>query len=236
MSLDTTMASPHVVLSCRARYVDHDRVASLREVNLAQALAPNDGSALHTLGNHLMEDGQFTEAEAVLSRAVELDPLSIQTGISYAMLANWRGQPQEALRRIREALAIDESSWIAHTQLSRVLSSLGDYPGSVETFAHSRTLLGEHEAAAFFRAQFASGGWKKYLAAVVSASHYGVSLMQIARAQIELGRIDDAFATFEAMIDNYDQSSGWLKHEPGLAPVRGDTRYAALLKRAGFAQ
>ncbi len=234
LALDTTLASPHVVLSSRARFVDHDRVAGLREAKLAQALAPNDGLVLHALGHQLMEDGQFTESEAVLSRAVQLDPLSIQTRISYAMLANWGGQPQEALRRICEALAIDESSWIAHTQLSRVLSALGEYAGAVEAFAHSRKLLGEHEAAAFFRAQFASGGWKGYLVAIVNASHYGVSLMQIARAQIELGRIDDAFVTFDAMIDNYDQSSGWLKHEPGLAPVRGDPRFKAVLLRAGF--
>ena len=234
LALDTTLASPHVVLSSRARFVDHDRVAGLREAKLAQALAPNDGLVLHALGHQLMEDGQFTESEAVLSRAVQLDPLSIQTRISYAMLANWGGQPQEALRRICEALAIDESSWIAHTQLSRVLSALGEYAGAVGAFAHSRKLLGEHEAAAFFRAQFASGGWKGYLVAIVNASHYGVSLMQIARAQIELGRIDDAFVTFDAMIDNYDQSSGWLKHEPGLAPVRGDPRFKAVLLRAGF--
>ena len=234
LALDTTLASPHVVLSSRARFVDHDRVAGLREAKLAQALAPNDGLVLHALGHQLMEDDQFTESEAVLSRAVQLDPLSIQTRISYAMLANWGGQPQEALRRICEVLAIDESSWIAHTQLSRVLSALGEYAGAVEAFAHSRKLLGEHEAAAFFRAQFASGGWKGYLVAIVNASHYGVSLMQIARAQIELGRIDDAFVTFDAMIDNYDQSSGWLKHEPGLAPVRGDPRFKAVLLRAGF--
>ncbi len=234
LALDTTLASPHVVLSSRARFVDHDRVAGLREAKLAQALAPNDGLVLHALGHQLMEDGQFTESEAVLSRAVQLDPLSIQTRISYAMLANWGGQPQEALRRICEVLAIDESSWIAHTQLSRVLSALGEYAGAVEAFAHSRKLLGEHEAAAFFRAQFASGGWKGYLVAIVNASRYGVSLMQIARAQIELGRIDDAFVTFDAMIDNYDQSSGWLKHEPGLAPVRGDPRFKAVLLRAGF--
>ena len=235
LELDTTLASPHVVLSSRARFVDHDRVAGLRESKLAQALAPNDGFVLHTLGHHLMEDGQFTESEAVLSRAVQLDPLSIQTRISYAMLANWSGQPQEALRRIREALAIDESSWIAHTQLSRVLSALGEYAGAVEAFAHSRTLLGEHEAAVFFRTQFASGGWKGYMAATVNASHYGVSRMQIARAQIELERIDDAFVTLDAIIDNYDQSSAWLKHEPGLAPLHGDPRYQALLRRAGFA-
>ena len=139
------------------------------------------------------------------------------------------------MRRIREALAIDESSWIAHTQLSRVPSALGEYAGAIEAFAHSRTLLGEHEAAVFFRTQFASGGWKGYLAANVNASHYGVSRMQIARAQIELERIDDAFVTLDAIIDNFDQSSAWLKHEPGLAPLHGDPRDQALLRRAGFA-
>ncbi len=144
------------------------------------------------------------------------------------------GQPQVSLQRIRDALAIDEASWIAHTHLSRALSELGDYAGAVEAFAHSRTLRGEHEAATFFRQHFATNGWAGYLSAVIDAPHYGVSRIQIARAEVELGRFDDAFKTLNTIVDNHDQFTGWLNQEPGLKPLHGDPRYAALLKRAGF--
>ena len=58
--------------------------------------------------------------------------------------------------------------------------------------------------------------------------------MEIARAEVELGRIDDAFVTLNTMVDNHDQFIGCLNREPGLKPLRGDPRFAVLLKRAGF--
>ena len=79
-----------------------------------------------------------------------------------------------------------------------------------------------------------SNGWTGYLSAVVAAAHFGVSRMQIARAEVELGRIDDAFVTLNSIVDNHDQFTGWLNQEPGLKPLHGDPRYVALLTRAGF--
>ena len=234
LRLDPMQATPHTTLSWIACIRDQDRATGMREAVTAQQLAPDDAEVLRTLGHRLMEAGQFAESEAVLSRAVKQDPLSIQLRIIYSTSALWMGQPQVAQHRIRDALAIDQASWIAHTHLSRTLSELGDFPGAVEAFAHSRTLRGEHEAATYFRQHFATNGWTGYLSAVVAAPHFGVTRLQIARAEVELGRIDDAFVTLNSIVDNHDQSTGLLHQEPGLKPLHGDPRYVALLKRAGF--
>ncbi len=234
LRLDPTQALPHTTLSWIACVRDQDRVTGMREAVMAQQLAPDDAEVLRTLGHRLMEAGQFTESEAVLSRAVKQDPLSIQLRITHSTSALWMGQPQVSLDRIRDALAIDEASWIAHTHLSRALTELGDFPGAVEAFAHSRTLRGEHEAAAYFRQHFAANGWAGYLAAVIAAPHFGVSRLQIARAEVELGRIDDAFETLNTIVDHHDQFTNWLNQDPGLKPLHGDPRYVQLLKRAGF--
>ena len=234
LALDQMLALPHIILSWLDGIGEHDQAAAMREAKLAQTLAPNDADALRTLGNRLMEDGQFAEAEAMLSRAAQLDPLSITLRSNYSVLAQFSGRPQEALLRIREAIAIDESYWIAHWQLSSVLSELGEYAGAAEATAQSCALRGEHERASYFREQYAAGGWKAYLAAIISAPDYVAAPIQIVRAQVKLGLIDDAFATLDAMVDYYDQHTLWLKHGSGLAPLRGDPRFAVLLKRAGF--
>ena len=235
LALDQTLALPHIILSWLACIFDHDRVTAMREAKLAEALAPNDAEVLRTLGHRLIEDGEFFEAEAILSRAVQLDPLLIQLRINYSILAQWGGRAEEALHRIREAIAIDESSWFAHWQLSSVLSGMGEYASAVEASAQSCALRGEHEGASYFRQQFANGGWQGYLAGIISAPQYAIAPIQVAWAQIELGLIDDAFATLDAMVDHYDQHTLALQHEPGLASLRGDPRFTALLKRAGFA-
>ena len=236
LRLDPTEAIPHTTLSWIACVRDQDRVTGMREALAARELAPDDAEVLRTLGHRLMEVGKFAESEAVLSHAVKQDPLSIQLRITYSTSAFWMGQHEVALQRIRDAQSIDEASWIAYTHLSRVLSEMWDYPGAVEAFAHSRTLRGEHEAATFFREHFATNGWAGYLSAVVDAPHYGVSRIQIARAEIGLGRIDDAFKTLNSIVDNHDQFTNWLNQEPGLKALHGDPRFQALLKRAGFTQ
>jgi adenylate cyclase len=232
--LDATQALPHVTLSWLASIGERDRAKGMREAKLAVELAPNNAEMVRTLGYRLMEDGQLEEAEALLARAVQLDPLWILVRINYSRLALWRGQPQEALNRVREAIAIDESAWIAHWHLSSVLSDLGDYAGAAEASAQSCALRGELEGARVFREQFAAGGWKGYSAAVVSAPHYVNARIQVVWAQIELGLIDDAFATLSVMVSRYDQHIVWIKQDPGLAPLHGDPRFAALLKKVGF--
>ena len=234
LTIDQTLALPHIILSWLDGIGEHDQVAAMREAKLAQALAPNDAEALRTLGNRFMENGQFSEAEAMLARAAQLDPLSITLRSNYSVLAQFSGKPQEALHRIREAIAIDESYWIAHWQLSSVLSELGEYAEAAEATAQSCALRGEHERASVFREQFAAGGWRAYLAAVIEAPRYLATPIQIARAEVKLGLIDDAFATLNTMVDDYDQHTLWLKHGSGLAPLCDDPRYALILKRAGF--
>jgi TolB-like protein/tetratricopeptide (TPR) repeat protein len=236
LALDATLASPHVTLSWLACIGERDRATGVREAKLAEALAPDSAEIVRTLGYRLMEDGQLAEAEALLARAVQLDPLWILVRINYSRLALWNSQPQEALHRVREAIAIDESAWIAQWHLSSVLCDLGDYAGAAEASARSCELRGELEGARVFREQFAAGGWKGYSAAVVNAPQYVNARIQVVWAQIELGQIDDAFATLNAMVRHYDQHIVWIKQDPGLAPLRGDPRFAALLKRVGFTQ
>lgn len=236
LGLDATQALPHALLSWMACIGDRDRARGMREAKLAETLAPNDAEMVRTLGYRLMEEGRLEEAETLLARAIQLDPLWILVRINFSRLAQWRGQPQEALKRVREALAIDESSWIAHWHLSSVLSDLGDYAGAAEASAQSCALRGELEGARVFREQFAAGGWKGYAAAVVNAPHYVNARIQVVWAQIELGKFDEAFSTLNAMVNHYDQHLVWIKQEPGLAPLHGDPRFKGLLKRAGFTE
>ena len=233
---DATLAAPHITLSWIACIGDHDRATAVREAQLAQELTPNGADALRTLGHRLMEDGKFSEAEALLFRAVQLDPLWMPVRLNYSMVAQWSGRHEEALHRVREAFAVDDSSWIAHWQLGSVLNSLGEHAGAAEALAQACTLRGAHDAAGFFRQAFAAGGWQGYLAAVAGAPQHALARIQVMWAQVQLGRLDDAIATTNAMVGSHDQHVVWLKHGPFVEPLRGDPRFQALLKRAGFSE
>ncbi len=234
LRLDPTLAVPHMVQSWVAWIADHDGAASMRELRAAQSLAPTDAEVLRNVGYRQMELGQFEKAEAALSKGLALDPLSIALRINSAMLARHAGQPDESLRRLNAALDIDEGSWWAHDQLSRLARDNGDYEKAVEYRARAAELRGDNASAKYHRDSFATGGWKAYLAAIIREPKHSFSRYAIAQAQVDLGNVDAAFATLNDVVDNYEQHSGWFKVDSALAPLRADSRYAALLKRAGF--
>ena len=234
LALDANLVAPHLLLSWLAAIVNRDRAESMREAKLALALAPNDAEAVRTLAHRLMEDGEFAESETLYARAIQLNPLWIQVRLNYSMVAHWAGQHDDALRRVKEAIAIDESSWIAQWHLVSALNSVGDYAGAAEAAAQAQALRGDHATAAVFRQRFALDGWRGYLDAVIHAPKDAIARVRVAWAEIELGRVDDAFLTLDAIVENYDQHAILLKHEPEFAPVQRDPRFAALLRRAGF--
>lgn len=236
LALDANLVLPHITLSRLAAVVDRNRAAAMREARLARALAPVDPEALRTLADRLMEDGEFAACEALFARAIELSPLWLQLRINYSVAAQWAGQFDEALRRAREVIAIDDSYWLAQWQLASALHSVGDNAGAAEAAARAQELRGDNETAALLRQQFAQGGWQGYLEAVINAPINSIPRLSKAWALIELGRIDDALAMLEAMVESFDQHANWLKHGPGLTPLHSDPRFRALLKRAGFVE
>ena len=236
LALDANLVLPHITPSWLAAVVVRDRAAAMREARLAVALAPDDAEALRTLAHRLIEHGQFAECEALFVRAIELSPLWLQLRINYSLAAQWAGQFDEALRRARDAIAIDESYWPAQWQLASTLNSVGDDAGAAEAAARAQELRGNNETAALLRQQFAQGGWQGYLEAVINAPIHTLTRLSKAWALIELGRTNDVLATLEAMVESFDRHANWLKHGPGLTPLHTDPRFRALLKRAGFTE
>ncbi len=232
--LDANLLAPQILLSWLTALVERDRAEAMRKAEFAVALAPNDAEALRTLAIRLMEDGQFAESDALYARAIQLAPLWLQVRINYSLVAQWRGDHVEARRRVEDALAMDESYWLSYWQLGSVLTSLGEHQGAVEAVARSFELRGDVDMGTLLRHRYADEGWAGFLEVHATASPERMSRLNIAFAQVELGRHEDAFATLEAMVDSYDQHASWLKCGPRLDPLRSDLRYAALVKRAGF--
>jgi hypothetical protein len=96
-------------------------------------------------------------------------------------------------------------------------------------------LSGEPQNAALIREAFAKGGWQGYLRLVTAEnSSLKDRHFVIAKAYVELGEKDKAFAELNKAYENRESPLQWLKVEPQLDPLRSDPRFQALLKRVGF--
>ncbi|HEV8579294.1 MAG TPA: protein kinase [Thermoanaerobaculia bacterium] len=96
----------------RKLYVDtgEDRYLQrgLAVAQQALTLAPDDPQPLDTLFSLNLESGRFDEAEAVLERMEEIDPAG--SLLRRGQLAERRGQPEEALKLMAEAVRL-QPSW-----------------------------------------------------------------------------------------------------------------------------
>ncbi|HEY4762630.1 MAG TPA: protein kinase [Candidatus Sulfotelmatobacter sp.] len=77
LRLDPTLAEAHASMAYVMNYYDWDRSGAEREFKHALELDPNDAATHHAYGRFLASMGRVDEARAELSRAQELDPLSL---------------------------------------------------------------------------------------------------------------------------------------------------------------
>ncbi len=234
LELDPSQAMPHVVLSWIAWLSHNDATRSLRELEAALALAPEDAEVLRNIGIRYTEFGWFDQAEAMLTKGLSLDPLSIMLHVNYSMLARFQGDFNEALRRLDHALALDAGNWLIHFHMFATLRNMGDFAQAVKYLASSAELHGELEVAQTFRDAFASGGWDAFLRAMTKTRTQIFGRYMRAVVHLSLGETEAAFALFNASIENHEQYSGFLKVERSLLPLHNDPRFVALLKRVGF--
>jgi len=105
----------------------------------ARAMDPDRPNILHNLGSALLDVG-LDEAEGVLARAVQLDPLHVGARINLALVHDRLGRLEAAAEVLRAALAIQPADATAHANLASVLREQGEGAASLEQLSVARDL------------------------------------------------------------------------------------------------
>ncbi len=234
LRLDATDPMPHVVFSFIAWIGDHDVVTCMRELTTAHTLAPENAEVLRNMGHRHMSLGHFDDARKFLDKGIALDPLAIMLRLNRLMLARFMGHAREALQWGLAAVEIEPSSWFAQFDLGVAYCDMGDYANAVKCRALAEELRGDAATATALREEFALDGWRGFLRASIREPKSAVARYELAVAHAALGEFDHALSVLDQIVDNHGQYIDRLKIDPSLAPLHGDPRYAALLKRAGF--
>jgi hypothetical protein len=94
---------------------------------------------------------------------------------------------------------------------------------------------GQPENAALVRDTFAKGGWPAYLGLVTAENSPLKERNWVrAKAYVELGDKDKAFAELNAAYKAHESTLTWLKVEPQWDPIRSDPRFEELLQKMRF--
>lgn len=242
LELDTLLAEGHAALGTIALHYDWDFDAAERSLRRARMLYPSLPQARSQYGWYLLQvRDRPDEAIASIRRAFELDPLNAGRSLSVETALYLARRYDEAIEQHRTTFALnptippDADEWPvagayrekgmyreAVAEYRRVQERNGGTPlaGLAVTYARmgrtteARRVL--HELAEHFR-----GG-----------AH--VPPLAIGRIYAALGDADAAFEWLELAYQTRSTGMLTLGVEPAFDPLRGDPRFADLLRRIGL--
>lgn len=203
------------------------------------AADPHNSIALATYAYLLQSLGRFDESLALRSRALEVDPLNPAShwGIANAYLTarDWR----TARKKIEQLLEMQPRHHQANIGMIRVLIAEQNH-GEAVRFARA---LNEWDARplnrAFLGYALATNGQREEALSILqelrtpSAERF-VSPFSTAILLAGLGDIEALLPVLENVVHEREHAIR-LDTEPLFDPYRGDPRFQALLRRAGFA-
>jgi eukaryotic-like serine/threonine-protein kinase len=237
LELDPDLAETHATMASVLWWHDWDRVRAEREFREAIRINPSYAQAYDGYGLMLTEMQRFDEAMDQLSRAHDLDPMSLVIGVHFALPIFFSGAWEAALEQLTRILEIDPDFMPALGWIAIVQQQLDAWDDALETL---RRALAINEMT-IFRASAAhvlaragrNAEAREILARLTDPSSLRyVSSYDLALVHAALGEPDSAFARLEEALEERAAWMVFLGVDPRLDPLRGDERFRAILARA----
>jgi TolB-like protein/DNA-binding winged helix-turn-helix (wHTH) protein len=245
LELDPTLAHPHAVLGNNEMQYDWDFASGEAEFKKSFELDPNDATARQWYADDIaMIGGREQEALAEVDRAHALDPGSPVISRVAGSVRVWEHRFDEAIA-ICTKLANDNPTFaIAHDCLAQAYWGKHMYPQVIEEWKAWGQLSGysaESDSVAVMEQGFHSAGWKGAVAKVIEyrkaqrkSGYYSAFI--IATFYADLGDKDQAFHWLNIAYQEHDWLLISLSTNFRLDPIRGDPRFAELVRKVGLPQ
>ncbi len=212
-----------------------------RDYQRALKLDPSYASAHQWYGELLLLNGRSAEALAQLKRATELDPLSPVAFGSYSLALAAARMPDAAIAAGRRAVEIDSTLLVTRFMLGTAYLQADRIPDAVrELETAARLDTSSVQTLGLLGYAYAKSGNTKRAAELAKVLENGaghVSGAAAAAARVYLGLGDNAHAL--ALLDRAatDRDSFFSSEsmlEKFFDPVRGDPRFAAIVRKVGL--
>ena len=240
LAMDETLAEAHAALARVLFVYDWKFGESDREFRRAIELNPNYATAHHWFGNaNLLRTGRFDESIAEMKRAIELDPLSpvFNTDLGENLLH--AGLVDEAIDQLQRSIQLDDTFHYAHWMLALAYEEKGRHAEAIIECKRSIELDGNPWKLGLLVYAFSRSGDRPAAERTLAemkqkAANTYIPPYNFAVAYAALGEIERAFESLEQGYRERDQALTRLKVTTLLNPLRGDPRYADIMKRVGF--
>jgi len=228
---DADVLAARAVFDCKYRL---DWKKGFDAARRAAELAPGDASVLRSVQIVVSAGGLFKEAEALLLRVLELDPLEHGSYINLGFKAYWQGRTEEAIVLLRRAIDLG-AVYAGHAWLALALAEQENWTEALAELDREKV-----EALALWArvGVFSKMGRKEEAGAVLDQliERFGnEGGAQVAECCAMLERYDDAFEWIDRAIAAGDTGiMDVLRNTPNFRPMYPDARWSALMRRLHF--
>jgi TolB-like protein/DNA-binding winged helix-turn-helix (wHTH) protein/Tfp pilus assembly protein PilF len=236
IELDARLAEGHTSMAGIKFSFDWDWQGAEMEFRRAIELNPNDVTAHFWYAQLLLALGRWDESLASINKAAQLDPVLPQLASFRGAIFHNRRHYDIALEEERKALVLDPGHFVPHFNLGRAYEQLGNYRQAVNEFQKALELSGDDfTTKASLAHVYAVSGDKPEAEKILNELKQKLTnnnlTYQIAEIYIGLGHKDQAFQWLEKAYEDRSEWLTWIAIEPKLDPIRGDPRFAELLRR-----
>ncbi|MCI0353995.1 MAG: tetratricopeptide repeat protein, partial [Acidobacteria bacterium] len=239
LELDPNSAAARAVLALTLYQFDWDWDAAEREFKRAVELDPNHTPTRQWYAEFLNYSRRFDEARAQLDYAVKLDPLSPTLLGARACPELWEGHFDAAAEIHEKTLAQHPDFPLALYKLGLTHAHAGRYEQAAATYERALPLLGPMfvgPAQAWVQARLGQEEGARALLAQLSRegeTRY-VPPYKLAIVYAGLKDAEQAFAWLERAVQAHDDRLVFLSVDRHFSALRGDPRFAELLRRLGL--
>jgi TolB-like protein/Flp pilus assembly protein TadD len=238
LELDPDIAEAHVLVANVLQQQWHWADAEA-EYRRALEVSPNDADAHAGLALWLLCRGRTDEALGWAQRGRELDPLAV-SGESIAWILFQSHRYDEAVRELRSVLAVRPEDSYALLTLGFTLVA-NNQPGDAIPVLEKAIAVthGSPASTGVLIRAYAHAGRRPDALRLLAELHQRRKVSYVpsgafVNAYLGLGETDQAFAWLERAFQEQSNILQFLKVHPYFDPIRGDPRFADLLRRTGL--
>ena len=231
LALNPNLPQAHIQMGKIKRSVDFDWAGANASFQRAMALDPGNPDAVFHAAWSAAMFGRFDEALQSAHRAVDLDPLNAVSWNFLGWIELSNGQLDQALADCKKSLELNPDFADGPLLLIQIYLMQGRPQDALPEI--ERIHLAPPRAYSYALTYFALGREKESDAALneLITKYHASNAVEIAEVYSFRNQPDKAFEWLDRAYAQHDPSLGFIKTKPTLANLRGDPRYAALLKK-----
>jgi TolB-like protein len=235
LQLDDSLAEAHASLASVAQNLDWDWATAEREYRRSIELNPNYATSHQWYAECLALQGRSDEALVEITKARELDPLSLIIGADYGSILYFSRNYGQAIQQFHTVLEMDPNFPRAH-MISYAYVEEGRFPEAIEAIEEWRSNDG-HTGWVLPIKAYVYGRWGKRAEAehaiqemVKSNRKAKVDPSMFAVSNLGLGNKKEAMVWLEKAFAERSPFITALKVDPIYEPLRTEPRFHSILK------